>query len=163
MCCGCCRSAAKSRPTLCDPMGCSTPGFPVHHHLPEPAQTHVHWVVMPSNHLILCRPLLLLPSTFPSIMSFPMSQLFASGGQSTGSSASVLPMNIQDWFPLGLTGLIFLQSKGLESSSTPQFKSINSSVLSFPCGPTLTSVHDYWKNHSFDYLDLCWQSNVSPF
>ena len=71
--------------------------------------------VMPSNHLILCRPLLLPPSIFPSIRSFPMGQFFASGGQSTGvsASASVLPMNIQDWFPLGWTGWISLQFKGL--------------------------------------------------
>ena len=73
--------------------------------------------VMPSNHLVLCRPLLLLPSIFPSILSqsFLMSQLFISGGQSIGASASTsaLPMNIQDLFPLGLTGLISLQSKGL--------------------------------------------------
>ena len=71
--------------------------------------------VMPSNHLFLRRPLLLLPSVFPSIRVFLMSQLFASGGQSVGTSASasVLPMNIQDLFPLGLTGLISLQSKGL--------------------------------------------------
>ena len=72
-------------------------------------------LVMPSNHFILCCPLLLLPSIFPSIRSFPMSWLFASGGQSIGVSAlaSVLPMNIQGWFPLGLTGLISLLSKGL--------------------------------------------------
>ena len=70
-------------------------------------------LVMPSNHLILCRPLLFLPQSFPSSGSFLMSQLFASGGQSIGASASVLPVNIQDWFPLGLTGWIFLQSKGL--------------------------------------------------
>ena len=72
-------------------------------------------LVMPSNHLILCRPLFLLPSIFPAAGSFPMSQFFASGGQSIGVSASVsvLPMNIRDWFPLGLTGWIFLQSKGL--------------------------------------------------
>ena len=73
--------------------------------------------VVPSNHFILCRPLLLLPSTqsFPASGSFPMSQLFASVGQSIGvsASASVLPMNIQAWFPLGLTGLISLQSKRL--------------------------------------------------
>ena len=70
--------------------------------------------VMPSNHLILCRPLLLLSSIFPSIRSFPVSLLFASGSQRIGASAwaSILPMNIQDWFPLWLTGLI-LQSKGL--------------------------------------------------
>ena len=69
--------------------------------------------VMPSNHLILCLPLLLLPSIFHSIRSFPMSQLFTSGGQSIGASVSVLPMNTQVWFPLGLTGLISLLSKGL--------------------------------------------------
>ena len=67
--CGCC-SVTQPCPTLCNPMDCSMPGFPVLHHLPELAQTHVHWVVMPSNHLILCRPLLLLPSTFPSIRVF---------------------------------------------------------------------------------------------
>ena len=70
---------------------------------------------MPSNHLILCHPLLLLPSVFPSIRSFPMSWLFALGGRSIGvsASASVLPVSIQGWFPLGLTGLISLQSEGL--------------------------------------------------
>ena len=69
--------------------------------------------VMPSNHLILYHPLLLLPSIFPSIRVFTMSQPFVSGGQSIGTSASVLSMNIQHWFPLTLTGLISLQSKGL--------------------------------------------------
>ena len=104
--------------------------------------------------------------SFPASGSFPMSQLFARGGQSTGvsASASVLPMNIQNWFPLGWTGWISLQSKGLlESSPTPQFKSINSSVLSFLYGPPLTSIDDHWKNHSFEYTDICWQSNVSAF
>ena len=71
--------------------------------------------VMPSNHFIICHLLLILPSSFPASESFPMSQLFESGGQSIGASASalVLPMNIKDWFPLGWTGWIFLQSKGL--------------------------------------------------
>ena len=81
--------------------------------------------------------------SFPASRSFPMSQLFASGGQSIGASAlaSVLPMNIQDWFPLGWTGLLFLQSKGLSRVfSTPEFKSINSSALSLFYGPTLTSI-----------------------
>ena len=82
-------------------------------------------LVMPSNHLILYHPLLFLPSIFPSIRVFPMSQFFISSGQSIGSSASasVLPMNIQDWFPLGLTGLIFFQSRRLSrvfSSTTVQ-------------------------------------------
>ena len=71
-------------------------------------------LVMPSNHLILCHPLLLLPSIFPSIWVFSNELvLFTSGGQSIGASAFILPMNIQGWFPLGLTGLISLQSKGL--------------------------------------------------
>ena len=93
------------------------------------------------------------PQSFPASGSFPMSQFFASGGQSIGVSvsASVLPMNIQDWFPLGWTGLISLQSKGLSRSSpTSQFKSINSLVLSFLHSPTLTSIHDYWKNRSLN-------------
>ena len=125
--------------------------------------------VIPSNHLIPCHSLLLLPSIFPSNRVFSNSWFFASGGQSIGvsASASVLPMNIQGWFPLGLTGWISLQSKGLqdsqESSPTPQFKSINSSVLSLLYSTTLTSIHDDWKNQSFDQMDLCWQSNVSAF
>ena len=94
----------------------------------------------------------------PASGSFLMSQFFASGGQSTGASASaaVLPMNIQGWFPLGLTGLISLQSRdSQESSPAPQLETINSWALSLLYGPTLTSVHNYWKNHSFDYTDLC--------
>ena len=89
ICCYC--SVAQSCPILCDPMDCSMPGFPVHHQLPEFAQS-----VMPSNHLILCHPLLLLPSV-PASGSFPMSWLFASGGLSIGASApaSVLPINIR--------------------------------------------------------------------
>ena len=108
--------------------------------------------MMPSNHLILCRPLFLLLSIFPSIRVFS-NELFASGGQSIGVSVStsVLPMNTQDWSPLGWTGWISLQSKdSQESSSTPQFKSINSSALSFLQSPTLTSIHDHRKNHSLD-------------
>ena len=86
------------------------------------------------------------PQSFPAWGSFPMSQLFVSGGQSTGVSAStsVLPMNTQDWFPLGWAGWISFQDSQ-ESSPTPQFKSINSSALSFLHSPTLTSIHDHWK------------------
>ena len=86
--------------------------------------------VMWSNHLILCHPLLLLPSIFPSIRVFPRSQFFTSGGQIIGvsASASVLPMNIQDWFPLGLTGLISLQSQGLFTVWKPQFFSVQPSL-----------------------------------
>ena len=104
-------SVAQSRPTLCDPMNRSTPGLPVHHQLLELAQIMSIESVMPSKHLILCRPLLLLPSIFPSIRVF--SNLFTTGGQSIAAlaSASVLPMNIQDWFPFGWTVWISLKSK----------------------------------------------------
>ena len=91
--------------------------------------------------------------SFPASGSLPLTWLFASGGQSTGASASasVLPVNIQSWLPLGLTSLISLQSKGLSRIfSNTTVKSINSSVLSFLSSPTLTSIHDYWKNHSLD-------------
>ena len=103
--------------------------------------------------------------SFPASGSFPMSQFFISGGQSIGVSAStsVLPMNIQYWFPLGSTGLI-LQSRGLSrvfSNTTVQKHQFFG--LSFVHGPTLTSIHDYWKNRSFDKTNLCWQSNVSAF
>ena len=104
--------------------------------------------------------------SFPALEYFPMSWFFTSGGQSIGvsASASVLPMNNQDWFPLGLAAWISLQAKDSQKSSpTPQFKSINSSVLSFLYSQTLTSIHDYWKSHSFDHMDLCWQSNVLAF
>ena len=91
--------------------------------------------------------------SFPASWSLPISQFFPSGGQSMGvlASASVLPMNIQDWFPLGWTDWISLQSKDSQvSSPTPPFESINSLALSFLYSPTLTSTHDYWKNHSLD-------------
>ena len=106
--------------------------------------------------------------SFQASGSFPKSWLFASGGHSIGASAlaPVLPRNIQCCFPLGLTGLISLKSKGLNSqgsSPAPQFKSINYLALSLLYGLTLTSIHDYWKNHSFDYTNLCQQSDVSAF
>ena len=127
--CSCYCSVGKSYPTLCDPTDCTVPGFPVPHYLPEFAQTMFIESVVPSNHLNLRPSLLLLPSTFPTSGSFPMSQLFASGDQSTGASvsASVLPTNIQGWFPLGLTGLISLLSKGL--SSLLQHRSSKASIL----------------------------------
>ena len=149
---------------LCDPMNRSTPGLPVHHQLPEFTQTHVHRVsdaLQPSHPLC---PFLFLPSIFPGIGSFPMSQLFISGGQSIGASASVLPRNIQlDFLEDWLVWSPCCPWDSQESSPTPQFKSINSSVLSLLYGPPLTSIHDYWKNHSFDYTELCLQSDVSAF
>ena len=153
-----CCSITKSCPTLCDPMDCSMPGFPVFHYLLQFVQTHVHQVgdaIQPSHPVV---PFSSCLQSFPTSGSFPMSRLFASGGQSIGASApaSVLPMSIQGRFPLGLTGLISLLSKGLSKPSpAPQFRSINSSALSLHHNSTLTSIHDYWKNHSFDYMDLC--------
>ena len=124
--------------------------------------------VIQSNHLILCHPLPFLPLVFPASESFLTSEFFASGGQSIGASASasVLLMNIQGWFPLGLTGLISLQSRdSLESSPPPQIKRINSLVFNLLYGPTVTSMHDYWKKHSFDYTDQTFgqPSGVSAF
>ena len=103
------------------------------------------------NHSSSVAPFSSCPQSFPALGSFPMSHLFSSGGQSIRASASVLPVNIQDWFPWGLTGLISLQSRdSQESSPTPQFKIINSLALSFLYSPTHTSIHDYWKNHGLD-------------
>ena len=107
-------SVTQSCPTVCDPMDCSIPGFSITNSRSLLKLMSIE-SVMPSSHLSLCRPLLLLPSIFPSVRVFSKkSQFFASGGQSIGAlvSVSVLPINVQDWFPLGLTGLI-LQSKGL--------------------------------------------------
>ena len=137
-------SVAQSCLTLCDPMDCSTPGFLVHHQLPELAQTHVHRVsdaIQPSHPLLSPSPPAL--NLFPASGSFSMSQLFPSGGQSTGvsTSASVLPVNIQDWFPLGWTCWISLQFKGLSrvfSNTTVQ--KYQFLVLSFLYSPTLTSI-----------------------
>ena len=142
-------SVAKSCPTLWDPIDCKTLGFSVLHYLLEFAQTYVHWVgdaIQPTHPL--------LPPSLPALnlsqhqVFFPLSQFFVSGGQSIGvsASASVLPMNIQGWFPLGLTGLVSLLSRDSQGSSpTQQFKSIDSSVLSLLYSPTLISMHDYWK------------------
>ena len=160
-------SVTQSCPTLCNPMDCSTPGFPVHPQLPTcsnscPLSWCCHATI--SSSVI---PFSSCLQSSPASGSFPMSN-FTSGGQSivASASASVLPRNIQDWFPLQVTGLISLQSKGLSrvfSSTTilhHQF-SINSLALRFLYGPTLITIYNYWKNHSFDKMDLCWQSNVS--
>ena len=161
-------SVTQLCPTLSHPMDCSVPGFPVLHHLPEFAQTHVHWV---SDAIQASYPLFVIPfssflQSFPASGSFLVTQLFASGGQSIGAlaSASVLPMSIRSWFPLGLICLISLQSRGLSSvfSSTTVQKH-QFLALSLLYGPALTSVHDCWKNRSFDYTDLSWQSDVSAF
>ena len=129
-------------------MDCSTPGFPIHHQLLEFTQTHVHRVsdAIQSSH----------PLSSPSPPAFNISQhqgLFASGGQSIGVSASalVLPMNISGLISFRMDWLDLLAVKGLSrvfSNTTVQKH--HSSALSFLYSPTLTSVHDYWKNNSFD-------------
>ena len=150
----CCHSVMKSGPTPCSSMDYSKPGFPVLHYLLEFAHTHVHSVadaIQPSHPLPASSPPTLNLSQHQGF--FPLSQCFESDGQSIGASpsASVLPMNIQSWFPLGLTGFCSLQSKWLKSLLQHySLKIINSLALSLISGPTLTSVYDYWKNHSFD-------------
>ena len=123
---------------FCDPMNCSTPGLLVHHQLPEFTQTHLHWVVMPSINYVVSSSVVPFSSclqSFPASGSFQKSQLFLSGVQSIGVSAStsVLLMNIQDWFPLGWTGWISLQPKGLSrafSNTTVQKHQFFSAQLS---------------------------------
>ena len=131
-------------PTLCNTMGCSPSGFPVHHQLPELAQTPVHRVgdaIQPSHPLSSPSP----PAFNLSQQSgsFPMSLLFPLGGQSIGASASalVLPMNIQGWFPLGLTGLISLQSKGV--SSLLQHYNLKASILGYSAFFMVQLSHPY--------------------
>ena len=150
---------------LCDPMDCSTVGFPVLPYLPEFAQTHVHWVgdaIQPSHSL-------LAPSS--PALSFSQHQGLFQWVGSLHEVAKVLELQFQyhpsteysglisfriDWFDL-------LASKGLSRvfSNTTIQKHLFFSAQ--PYGPTLTSIHDYWKNHSFDYMDLCQQSDVSAF
>ena len=124
--------------------------------------------VMPSNHLILCHPLLLLSLIFPSIRVFSNEAVLCISWPKYWSF-SISPSNEYsglisfriDWLDLlAVQGTLksLLQHFNLE-----RFKSIDSSVLSFVYGLNLTSIHDHWKNHSFDQMDLCWQSNVSAF
>ena len=110
----------------------------------------------PSHLLLSPFPLSLNPSQHQGLSQ----HLATSGGQSIGTSASasVLTINIQCWFPLGLTGLISLLSKGPSRVfSNTTFESINSLALSLLYGPTLTSIHEDWKKHSFDCMDVCWE------
>ena len=139
---------------LCNPINCSMPGFPVLHHLLEFALTHVHWVgdaIQPSH-----------PLSSPSspALSFPSIRVFSNESalcirwpKYWSFSFSISPSSeYSGLFPLGLTGWISLLSKGLSRvfSPAPQFESIRTLVLSFLYDPTLTLIHDYWKNHSFD-------------
>ena len=137
--------------------------------LPCPSSTPIMSIesVMPSNHLILYF-LFLLPSVFPSIMVFSNESVpFKRGPKYWSFNFSISPSSEYsgliffriDWFDL----LAIQGTFKRKETPTPQFEIINSSVLSFFYGPALTSIHDYWKNHSLDYMDLCWQSNVSAF
>ena len=131
---------------LCDPMDCSMPRLPVHHQLLELTETHVHWVsdaIQPSHPLSSPSPPTFNPSHHQGLFQWVSSSHQVAKVLRVSASASVLPMNIHDWSPCS-------PKDSQESSPTPQFKSINSSALSFLYGPTLTSIHDYWKNHSFD-------------
>ena len=144
-------SVAQSCPTLCDLTDCNTPGFPFYHQHLELAQTHVHvhWRCYPTISPSIV-PFSSWLQTFPALGSFQMSQFFTSGGQSIGvsASASVLPMNIQDWSPLGWTHWISVKSKRL--SRVFFNTTVQKHQLSFLYSPTLIPIHNYWKNHSFD-------------
>ena len=136
-------SVTQSCPTLCDPMNCSTPGLPIHHQLPESTQTHVHWVGDAINHLILYRPFLLLPSIFPSIRVFSNeSALHIRWPKYWSFSFNISPSNEH---PGLISRMDCSPRDSQESSPTPQFESINSSVLSLLYDPTLTSIHNYQK------------------
>ena len=145
-------------------MDCSTPGLPVYHQLTEFTEIHVHCVsdaIQPSHLLSFPSPPAFNLSHHQG--SFPVSRFFTSGGQCIGVSVQHQSFRwifrtdfLWDW----LAGSPCSPRDSQESSPTPQFKSINSSVLSFLYGPTLTSIHDYWKNHSFDHMNLCWWSNA---
>ena len=164
----CCCSVAKSCLTFCDPMDCSIPGFPVLHYLPEFAQTHSIESVMPSTHLSFCCPLLRLPSVFTSIRIFSSeSALHIRWPKYWYFSFSISPSleYIQGWFPLGLTGLITLLSKGLWRifSSTIVWKHQFCSTQPFLWSSSYIRTCLLRKIHSFDYTNLCQQSNVSAF
>ena len=148
-------------------MNCNMPGFPVLYYLPEFLRLLSIESVMPSTHLILCHPLLLLPLIFPSIRVFSNdSALCIRWPKYWSFSFRISPSNEhpglisfrKDWLDL-----LAVQGTLKSLLLTPQFKSINSSELSFLYSPTLTSINDHWKNHSLDEMDLCGQSNVSAF
>ena len=136
-------SVAQSYPTLCDPTDCNTPGFPVYHQLLEFTQTHVHWVgdaIQPPHPLSSPSPPTFNLSQHQGLFQWVSSSHQVAKASGVSASASVLPMNIQDWFPLRWTGWISLQFKGLSrvfSNTTVQKH--NSSVLSFLYDPTLIS------------------------
>ena len=165
-----CLSVQFSRSVMSDtlqPHGCSMPGFPVHTSSWSLLKLMSIELVMPSNHLILCHLLLLLPLVFPSIRVFsdesvlhirwPKYWSFSFSISLSSKYLGLISFRI-DWL-----GLLAVQGT---LKSLLQYHSSKTSILqcsAFFNGPTLTSIHDYWKNHSFDKMDLCWQSNVSAF
>ena len=149
------------------PMNWSTPGLPVHHQLLESTQTHVHRVgdaIKPSHPLL---------SPSPPALNLPQHQGLFKWVSSSHQVAKVLEFQLQhqsfQWTPRtdllydGLVGSPCSPTNSQEFIPTPSFKSINSSALSFLYSPTLTSIHDHLKNHSLDWMGLCWQSNASAF
>ena len=157
---------SQSCPTLCHPVDCSTQDCLLFTISGSLLKLITNESVMPTNHLILCHPLLLLLSVFPSNSIFPNESVLCIRWPEYWSfSFSIIPVNIQDWFPLGWYGWISLQSKGLSRvfSKTTAQKHQFFSTQPFLYGLILISINDYWKNHSFDYTDLCWQSDVSAF
>ena len=162
-CCCCCCSVAKSCLTLCGSLDYSMPGYPVFHYLLEFAQTHVHWVgdaIQPSH-----------PLSPPSPSAFNLFQWVGSSHQ----VSKVLELQLQHQSFQWIFRVDFLSNWLVwsphcpracpcqEFSPAPQFENISSLVLSLLCGPTLTSVNDYWKNHGFNYTDHGWQSDISAF
>ena len=161
--CFCC-SVAQSCLILLS-HGLQPPGLPVHHHLPEFAQVHVHCTVMPSSHLIFWHPLLLLPSMFPRIRDFSNESAIQIRWPKYWSfSFSISPSNEYSVFPLRLTALISLLSKGLSGvfSSTTAWRHQFTGALP-SLGSALTTVRDHWEDHSLDYMDLRQQSDVCTF
>ena len=161
----CCCSVAQSCPTLCDPMDYSMSGFPVHPHLPELAKLMFIETVMPSNHLVFHRPLLLLPSILPSIRVFSNESALRIRWPKywSFSFSIVLPVNVQDWFSLGLTAWISLQTKGLSrvfSSTTAQQHQF------FGTQPSLWTNSHIWtgllSSLACSFGRLCWFSNIDP-
>ena len=146
-------SVTQSCPTLGNPMNCSTPGLQVPHQLPEFTQTHVHRVGDATCHLILCHPLFLLPSIFPSIRVFSSeSTLRMKWPKYWSFSFSMIPSKkIPGLISFRMDWLDLLTVQGtLKSLLQHHSSSINSLALSFLHSPTLTSIHDYWKNHNLD-------------
>ena len=149
------------------PVDCSTPGLPVRHQLPEFSQTHVHWVgdaIQPSHPLSSPSPPALNLSQHQGLFQWVSSSHQVTKGLELQLQHQSFQWTFRTAFPQdGLVGSPCSPKDSQESSPTPQFKSINSPALSLLYCPALISMHDYWKNHSFDQTDLCWQSDASAF